>query len=131
MDRRGVTRPASQRVNRKRIGRKAIACGRIASAMEAKLAAKETNKPRFSLQLTRVHGFIMAGVLVLGLLGFGGWTVYARQQAEQLRIAEKARLETEKKLAEKRQECFKSTVADKADQIGKLTYDQLYGNSCK
>lgn len=123
-----MTEAAPQRV--KRIGRKAIACGRIAIAMDAKLAAKEVKKPRFSLQFTRTHAFILAGVLFLSLVSFGGWTVFSRHQSEQQRIADAARLAEEKKVAEKRQECFRSTIANKADQVGKVTFDQLYGDSC-
>ena len=131
MDRRVVSRPAPQRVNRKRIGRKAIACGRIAAAMDAKAIVSEAKKPKFSLQFTRVHAFILVGIVVLSLAGFGGWTAFSRYQAEQQRIADAARLQEEKKLAERRQECFKSTIANKADQVGKVTYDELYGDTCK
>ena len=119
---------------RVRLGRKAMACGRMQSVIETKLGAKSDRRKRSfsfsSLRPSKLQVAILVSLLMLGGVGTGGYMIYANRQAEQQRLVEKARLEREKIASEKAAQCRAKVASAKTDQIGKVTYDELYGSSC-
>ena len=126
-----VLSPTGQR--RLRMGRKAIACGRMQSAIEGRTGTKSTDNRRgfkLSYRPTRLHLVGMAIMVLVVGSGIGGYAMYERHQAKQRDIAEKARLEEARIASEKAAACRARVASTKTDQLGKITYAELYGTEC-
>ena len=136
---RRVLSPAGQR--RARLGRKVIASSRVASSIERRLPQASSSSvkkrslrgrlPRVHYTFQRWHGFAALAIIILSVVGYFGYNwqheqalATARAKAE---IAQKAAVESQKK----QQACMADVVSKKQDQLGKLTYDQLYDGLCQ
>jgi len=82
------------------------------------------------VQFTKLHAIVFVAILLVSGAGYGGYTIYAKYQADQRTAAEKVRLERERVASEKAAACRANLVKSKTDQIGKATYAELYGSSC-
>lgn len=119
----------------KRIGQKAISCGRVHSAIEARLPAtkaassKKRKVPKISFRIPQLSyiqlGFLGAACVVLLVSGVG-YYFYDREQDKARAVAEQQKLELDREAEKIASECRRKKAAEKADQIGLLTYDQLY-----
>lgn len=126
-----VLSPVGQR--RVRVGRKAIACGRMIGAIESRYAPAKKSRRRpdfFAYRPSRLHAIVLAALLIVSALGAGGYTVYQKHETDKRIAAEKVRLEKERIASQKAAVCRADLVKSKAEQIGKVTYGQLYGDSC-
>jgi hypothetical protein len=115
----------------RRIGRKALFADRLNRAVGP--AQKKTSFFPWQLPNISVKAMVLTAFAVVTLsgLGFGGSQFYFAQAAAN----EKAAALKEQKIAKEKSAaadaCRRKKVEEKADQIGKLTYDQLYDNdSC-
>lgn len=124
-------------VNRRRIGKKAMALSRTAILLERKIAAatpqktvkRKVSPPLLSWRPRRVHYVILSAVLVIALIGTGGYIYYERQADAKRRVEEAAAQERARTASQKSNECREQKVAAKADQWGKVSFDQLYDYS--
>ena len=119
------------RVNRRRIGKKAMALSRTSLLLERKMnaAPKQRRKVAFIWRPTRVHYALFAGLVVFFMIGTAGYAYYQQQQAKERQAAAKVEEERARVASQKSDECRQQKVAAKADLIGKVTYDELYDYS--
>ena len=119
------------RVNKRRIGKKAMTLCRTALVLERKLAAvpKPQRKLAIMWRPTRLHYALFASVAVLGMIGTAGYTYYQQQQSIVHQAATKVAEERAREASANSDECRKQKVAAKADLIGKVTFDELYDYS--
>lgn len=118
----------------KRFGQKAVSCGRVQTALEARMPKAATKKPKRKLRrptfhmpvLSRLQIAIIGAACVVLVVSGVGYYFYEQEQSKQRAIAEEARLEREQEIEKRANECRKQKAIEKADQIGLLTYDQLY-----
>lgn len=77
------------------------------------------------------HSFV--AVVVVALLALGSFGVHVQQQ--QVATAARAKADGLHKAALEKQKTEQARlagiVAQKQDQLGKVTYDQLYGSACQ
>jgi len=126
MDRRDV----SQR--KKRIGRKAIATVRIAISVERKLdGTPRKSRFQFRYEFRRWHLYSIAGLIVLAIVSIFVFNTVNAQMAAQQRTEETRQQKIDEQTAKDRDACRSKILIEKSDQVGKLTYDQLYGSQCK
>jgi uncharacterized protein HemX len=126
-----VLSPVGQR--RVRVGRKAIACGRMIGAIESRYAPAKKSRRRpdfFAYRPSRLHAIVLAALLIVSALGAGGYTVYQKHETDKRIAAEKVRLEKERIASKKAATCRENIAKSKADLVGKATYAELYGTSC-
>lgn len=119
----------------KKFGQKAISCGRVHSALEARLPHLKTSKkekrktPKISFRLPQLshmqRAFIGAACVVL-LISGTGYYFYDREQDKIRAIDEQEQLQRDQEAEKIASECRRQKAVEKADQIGLLTYDQLY-----
>lgn len=119
----------------KRIGQKAIHCGRVFTALEARLpkaavtTKKKRTRPKLSFRIPNLSrmqlAFIGAACVVL-LVSGTGYYFYDQEQDKARAIAEEKQLERDQEAEKIASECRRQKAVEKADQIGLLTYDQLY-----
>lgn len=131
----------------RRLGKKAIFYGRIATALgvpqsvatKSKGNAKGKKKIRLGKLFARIRAFrparkhwIMGACAVLLIAaGLVCNSIYQTQRAATAESAAKAANERQVKLDAAAQECYKRKTAEKQKMLGKVTYDQLYdGDSC-
>ncbi len=125
MDRRDV----SQR--KKRIGRKTIATVRLAVSIERKLDSGP-KKSRFQIryEFRKWHLYVAVAVIALAILGIFIFNIVNAQITTQ-RQAEQARQQKiDEQKAKDRDVCRSKILIQRSNQVGKLTYDQLYGSQC-
>ncbi len=126
-----LTTPVTATSNRsRRIGRKALQGDRLARA----LSASQQARPKRSLHLPlrpRAIAITAAVVISIGVLGFAGSQFYLAQAATAQKAAAVERQSKAKASSLAADACRRKKVEQKADQIGKLTYDELYDyNEC-
>lgn len=118
---------------KKRIGRKAIATVRVAISIDRKLDTATPSKKKFQFKYSfqKWHLYAGVGLVVVVIVGTFVFNAVSAQIASQ-KAAEQARQQkAAEDAAEKRDACRQKIVAQKADQLGTITYDQLYGNNCQ
>lgn len=120
--------PRSTRPNVKRIGKKAMMIYRTSSILEKKLTpAKQRRKlPQISWRPSRRQYIIAAIILVVGLVAASCYIFWRVEHDKAGRAAEQVQLERARDASVKSNECRKQKAAAKADQLGKITYDELY-----
>ena len=118
-----------QQLRRRRIGKKVLACNRIARVLERTTGAsakkKQQKTPRFKptkLQVLVTSASIVVVTLVVG----GGYTLFHNYQVEQQKQAAAANAIRVEAAEAKSAECRAKKAEEKADQIGMITYDELY-----
>ncbi|MFZ1258375.1 MAG: hypothetical protein WAQ25_02800 [Candidatus Saccharimonas sp.] len=117
-----------QQLRARRIGKKAIVCGRTLTAIERKLPKpKKRRTPKLPvIRMTRARYAGLIGALLLTIGGTGGYMAYSSFRANQQRIAEQEKVERDRKASIKSNECRQQKLAAKKEQLGKITYDELY-----
>lgn len=127
---RGVPRAQLMR----RIGKKAIFYGRMASALGVPAYAA----PKVSF-FKKVKGFhptrrqiiVTACLIILAAGGVTGGYFYQEHRKAQAYAAAKAEAERAAKANAVAQECYQKKTTEKSSMLGKITFDQLYdGDSC-
>lgn len=120
--------------HRRRIGRKAMACGRMDVAIRSKIGDDPavSSKSRRKLSFAPVTAFAKRHALPLAIVGavmiagFGGYNIFTYQQrvreAEQQKKYEAERMAAHKRIVE----CERRKAEQKPELIGKVTYDELY-----
>ncbi len=116
--------PATRRIDHRRIGKKILSCSRTANLLYGEIKQKKWHFPK--IQLTKKHIAIACGVVLLIVACGVGYKVYDNYQIEQKRIAAEAKAVRDAAARIKSNECRAQKVAAKSDQIGKITYDELY-----
>ena len=125
-----------QHVRYRRLGRKMLASGRMAQTIEKRLGvAPATRKrriklPKINYQFRRWHAFVLLTVVALAIIG-----TFVSHQLRQQELARKeaAQAKAQQAAVEKlkvRQACLADVASKKHDQLGKVTYDQLYDGLC-
>jgi flagellar biosynthesis/type III secretory pathway M-ring protein FliF/YscJ len=127
MDRREL----SQR--RKRVGRKAIATVRVAISIDRKLDTDKPSKQKFQFRYSFKKWHLYVALAVVAVVIIGGFVINAiNTQIASQKATEAAK---QQKAAEadalKRNSCREKITTEKADQLGTMTYDQLYGDNCQ
>ena len=119
------------RVNRRRIGKKAMALSRTSLLLERKMSVthKQRRKFTFTWRPTRVHYALFAGLVVFFAIGTAGYVYYQQQQANERQAAAKVEQERARVASQKSDECRQLKVVVIVDLIGKGTYDELYDYS--
>ena len=123
-----AVRPAS--VRHRRVGRKVLQADRLTHLLAQE--SKNTTKP-WDILIVRPKLTLAACALLIAVsaVGFGGLRFYAGQQAASEKAAavkEQDRLRVRSTAADA---CRRKKAEEKADQIGKVTYDELYdGDAC-
>ena len=119
------------RVNKRRIGKKAMTLCRTSLLLERKLAAvpKLRRKLTISWRPTRVHYALFASFAVVGMLGTAGYAYYQQQQTESLQAAAAVAEDRARAASQKSDDCRKQKVAAKSELLGKVTFDELYDYS--
>lgn len=132
MDKREI-KAASRRADYRRIGRKVLASGRLAAAMERTPSPKRRGrsfafpKVRFTKRLALVLG----SIVVLAGAGAGAVAMWQHQSALAAAKAQQAQFAQEKKDKAQEMACRQQKLAAKQDLYGKVTYDELYdGAEC-
>lgn len=118
-------------VRHRRIGRKVLLADRLARAVAPNTQKRRNKDWRVIFAKPKLAASIVIGVLVVGALTFTGMQAYSAQQAEarQAEATEKFALQKEK--AAEADACRRAKIEQKADLVGKVTYDELYdGNEC-
>jgi len=123
--------PKSKALRNKRIGRKVLLADRLAYSLSVNTQNKTRMRWRAVLARPKIIAAASLGILVLGTLGFIGVGFYSAQLAD-IRETEAARqLSLDKEEAAKADACRRAKLEQKADLVGKVTYDELYdGDEC-
>ena len=110
----------------RRIGRKVLHADRLAKALGTTRPKQAKSFRRYLTLKPKVTVLATIAVIFLGSLSFGGLQFYATQntKAQKAQIAEQ--LKKEKVDSEKADACRRQKAQEKADQIGKVTFDELY-----
>lgn len=116
--------PTTRRIDHRRIGKKILSCSRTATLLYGELKQKKWHFPK--IQLTKKNIAIACGVVVLVAASGVGYKIYDNYQIEQKRVAAEQKAVRDAAARVKSNECRAQKVAAKADQIGKITYDELY-----
>lgn len=123
----------------RRLGKKAIFYGRIATALGVAQPIKAAPKSRSAAAFARVKVFkpsrkqliTTCCAVVLAGAGIVGNSIYQTQRVAAAKAAAKAENERVERVNAAAQECYKKKTADKQQMLGKVTFDQLYdGDSC-
>ncbi|AGL61886.1 hypothetical protein L336_0176 [Candidatus Saccharimonas aalborgensis] len=120
---------------RRKIGRKAITSARMMSSIEAKAevgvhSVKKTKKlPK--IQFSRKQYITAAIILILGLIGSMGYMYLQNESAKRAQAVEQQRQAAQRELDLKAVECRARVADQKKDQIGKVTYGELFGSACQ
>ena len=119
----------------KRIGKKAIFYGRVATSLGA-VASEKKKKPSIVQRLlafrpTKKQTVVALSILmVIGLIT-GGLVMYQNKKIADQQAAERAEQARLDKRNAAAQICYKQKIKEKASMLGKITYDQLYdGDAC-
>lgn len=127
-----VLSPVGRR--RLRVGRRAIASARMHRTLEERGAIKSPKRRitfrRPEYQFTKLHLGIACGVVILLIGSLAAYSAFARQQASERAKAEAIRIQKQRLADQKAAMCRADVVNSKTDQIGKVTYGELYGTSC-
>ena len=122
-------------VKRVRIGRKAMATARVHAGIERKLsssiqspAKKSTRKLNYTFR--RWHAIAAVSCIAVIIIGSLTYGFVTRAQQQERQRQEVVRQKQEAAEAAERQKCYQTVLSTKADQLGKLTYDQLYAGAC-
>lgn len=118
-------------VRHRQIGRKVLQADRLSRALVDNKNKKPTFVDRFSSVQRKTVIIVGLVIIGVGVLGFGGASMYFGQVAvSQKAAAVKQQAKSEKKSVEA-DACRRAKAAQKADLIGKVTYDELYdGDEC-
>lgn len=120
---------------RVRLGRKVISSARVYQTIEARGGVSRTNerKRKFrvpSYRPTKLHAGIACASLVIAIGAVTGYGVIAQRQADERAKAEEVRIQKQRVADQKSANCRADIVKSKSEQLGRATYDELYGNSC-
>ncbi|HRC28566.1 MAG TPA: hypothetical protein PKV96_04240 [Candidatus Saccharimonas sp.] len=120
--------PRPQRPNMRRIGKKAMSIYRTSVLLEKKLVPVKVRRTLHmpTWRPSRRQYVIAAIILVVGLVSSIGYLYWKGEQDKALRATEQVQQERARQASAKSNECRKQKLAAKADQIGKITYDELY-----
>lgn len=126
MDRRDV----SQR--KKRIGRKAIATLRVAISIERRLdGTPKKSRFQFRYEFRKWHLYVFLAIVALAIVGAFVFNIVNAQIATQRQSEAAKQQKIDEQKAKDRDECRSKLLIQKSNQVGKLTYDQLYGSQCQ
>jgi hypothetical protein len=118
-------------IRHRQIGRKVLKADHLAYALSSRTAKRTKKSLRLPSMRPKVIAVVVAVVLIVTAVGIGGAQYYSAKTAEAQKVAA-AKLQT--KLEAKgvaSEACRRQKLAEKADQIGKITYAELYdGNAC-
>jgi hypothetical protein len=118
-------------VRHRRIGRKVLLADRLARAVAPNTQKRRSNDWRVIFAKPKLAASIVIGVLVVGALGFTGIQAYSAQQAETRQAEATEQFALQKEKAAEADACRRAKLEQKADLVGKVTYDELYdGNEC-
>ena len=110
----------------RRIGRKVLAADRLAQAVSTSTAKKTHKDWHKTFLRSKLVVTALVCVVAFGILGWIASQAYFAQQAS-VQKAENQRLaDQERAKAVKADECRRAKLEQKADLIGKITYDELY-----
>lgn len=132
---RGNRGPVSKR-NVRRVGQKAISVGRTHSVLERKLGITtvapkpERRGLKINYNFKLWHAALPLAIIFIvgGVYGYQEYT-----QAQTIAAQQRAHDEEIKRreaVASQEESCRKQKMAAKADQIGTITYAQLYNDEC-
>lgn len=113
-------------IRRRRIGRKALQADRIARALTAtaqKKPRKTWSVPSVRPRLLAVVCAVIIGVSAAGLAASHFYTARAVEAQKAAAVAEQKMLKAKSVAADA---CRRKKAEQKADQLGKITYDELY-----
>jgi hypothetical protein len=112
----------------RRIGKKAMSIYRTSVLLEKKLATRAPGRIARLVHWrpTRRQYVIAAVILMVGFIASAGYLYWSGEQDKVRRAAEQVQIERERQASIKSNECRKQKLAAKADQLGKITYDELY-----
>ena len=137
MDKKRGIQPKHERV--RRLGKKAIFYGRVATALGVPAAQQRAGARRLVRSVRRARSFrptrkqliMVAGVLVVLVASMVGAVLYHNHQVVAAKAAAKAAYEHQQKIEAAAQQCYARKTAEKQQMLGKVTFDQLYdGDSC-
>lgn len=119
------------RVNKRRIGKKAMTLCRTSLLLERKVAELPKQRRKFviSWRPARLHYALFASFVAVCVLGTAGYAYYQQQQSQVIQTATKIAEERAREASERSDECRKQKVAAKSDLLGKVTFDELYDYS--
>ena len=118
---------------KKRIGRKTIATVRVAISIDRKLNTTTPSKKKFQFKYSfkKWHVYTVLGVVAVVIVGTFVLNAMNAQIAAQKAADQARQQKIDADAAKKRDECRSQIVSANPDQLGKLTYDQLYGDQCQ
>lgn len=118
-----------------RIGRKVIAVSRMSASIDSGIQktskARRMRLPSINYTFRKWHAGALAGVAVIVIAGVFGFNIFQNQQRA---AAQAAKTAAEQQAVEKQkvqQACLADVTAKKHDQLGRVTYDQLYDGLCQ
>lgn len=123
---RPTSTPHPSSLRHRRIGRKVLQADRLARALSATKPKKTKLLWPMSSLRPKVIALVCAIVIGVGAIGFTGSQVYFAQvdKTQKAAAAERqSKLEAKSIAADA---CRREKAEQKADQIGKITYDELY-----
>jgi uncharacterized protein HemX len=122
---------SSATVLSRQIGRKVLKADHLAHVLSVRSKQPARRTFRLPALKPKMIAAVVAAVILVTALGIGGAQFYFSKTAETQKIAA-AKLQTKleaKSIAS--EACRQQKLAEKADQIGKITYAELYdGNAC-
>jgi len=118
---------------KKRIGRKTIATVRVAISIDRKLNTTKPSKKKFQFKYSfqKWHMYTVLGLVVFVIVGSFVFNAVNAQIAAQKAADQARQQKIDADAAKKRDECRSQIVTANPDQLGKLTYDELYGKQCQ
>lgn len=124
-----------------RLGRKAIASGRIASSIELRASSASNHGRLLNLVsiFRRLANYrpnrwqVVAMIVVILVLstGFMGYGLYQKRMDIERMAAQKILSEKARVASQRAAECRKTVAESNPEKVGKLTYAELYGSECE
>lgn len=126
---RSTTPPRPQSVRHRRIGRRVLLAHRLHPALKpAKQHRLAAAKSRIKAR-PKTSALLAVGVLALCALAAGGAHFYSITTAAAEKAAAEKRYAIEKQESLAADACRRKKLEEKADLLGKVTFDELYDNN--
>lgn len=110
----------------RRIGRKVLAADQLAHALGGSTAKKTRKDWHKTFLQPKLVVPALVCVIVVGILGWIASQAYFAQQASVQKAEDQRLSDQQRAKAVKADACRRAKLEQKADLIGKITYDELY-----
>lgn len=110
----------------RKIGRKVLLADRLSKALDDSASKNSMSKLRIIPIRPKFIALLCIMIIIVGAIGIGGAQYFTSKAASAQKAADAARQEKKAAKSLAAEACRRKKAEQKADLIGKVTYDELY-----